>query len=100
VERITIGKHKQEWRELPGRIAGCFSEKGKASPEKNQYREGNYDFFGGYQTHEIPGAEKKQIEKNVARLARDGKSGDLLMFDQLCEPGVVNVAAEVASLDT
>jgi len=31
-------------------------------------------------------------------LAGDGQAGDLVMFDQLSEPGVIDVAAEIAGL--
>ncbi|PYU05614.1 MAG: hypothetical protein DMG34_07925 [Acidobacteria bacterium] len=43
--------------------------------------------------------EEQQIEQNVVPLAGDGEAGNLMMRNQLREPGVIDVTAEVAGLD-
>ena len=96
---IAVGEDKQKWRKLPRRTARGFGEKGKASPEKSKYGERDDYFLGDYEADKIPHVKKKQIEQNIVPLARNGKPGNLMMFDQLREPGVVNMTAQVACLN-
>jgi hypothetical protein len=99
MENVPIGQNQEIRSEVPGRPAGKLCEKEKTTPEKNQYREGDHEFLGGCESEEIARVKQKQIEEDIVPLADGGQAGELMVFDQLREPGVINVAAQIAGLN-
>ncbi len=81
------------------RVVGDGADEREDAPEKNQYAEPDGDFFGDPEAEKAGEVEQPKIEKDIAELAGEVETGRLAFFDQLCEPGVVEVAAEVASFD-
>src|SRR5256885_146100 len=99
VKDVAVSKDKQKWRQFPGRFAGGFGEKRKCSPEKNKYCKRDNDLFRRDKTKMISCVKEKHVEQNVIPLARDDQPGYLMTLDQLREPRIVNMAAQIASLN-
>ena len=80
-------------------IVGDGADEREDAPEENQHAERYGDFFGEPEAEEVREVEQPEIEEDVAELAREIEAGGLAFFDQLGEPRVVEVAAEVAGFD-
>jgi hypothetical protein len=99
VEDIAIGEHGEEWSEEPGRAAGGYGDEDEDAPEKEKDTESDGDFFSGGDAAEIGEEKKEEIEENVFELPDGIDAGGSSLLDELREPGVVDVAAEIAGFD-
>jgi len=99
VEDVAIGKHGEEWREVPRRAAGGGGDEGENAPEEEENAESDGDFFCGGDAEEIGKGEKEEIEEDVLALPDRIEAGGSSLLDELGEPGVVDVAAEITGFD-
>jgi len=99
VEDVAIGKHGEKWREEPRRAAGGYGDEGEYAPEKEEDAESDGDFFCGGDAEEIGEREEEKIEEDVFELPDGVEAGGSSLLDELGEPGVVNVAAEITGFD-
>lgn len=99
VEDVTVGEHGDERGGQPGRIAGGRSGKGKNSPEENKNAEADSDFLGGEKAEDFGEIEEHEVEENVVPLPDDVDAGGSSLLNELCEPGVVDMAAKIAGFN-
>ena len=74
-------------------------DKGKNSPKENKHAGCDSNFFSQQESNPIAEFPESQVKKNVVPSGRKIQARRLTFFNELREPGVVNVAAEVASFD-
>lgn len=99
MEGVAVGKHRETRSEKPGRAGRDGLEEGEESPKKDEDAKGDGEFFGESEAEEFGEVEEKQVEEDVVPLAGEVEAGGSSLLDELCEPGVVDVAAKVASFD-
>jgi hypothetical protein len=99
VKDIAVGEHGEERREEPGRAARGDGDQGEDAPEEEEGAEGDGDFFGGGDAEKIGEGEEKKIKENVFPLPDGIDAGGSSLLDELGEPGVVDVAAEITGFD-
>jgi len=99
VEDVTVSEHGDEWREEPGRAARGDGHEGEDAPEEEENAEGDGDFFCGGDAEEIGERKEKEIEEDVIPLPDGVNAGGSSLLDELGEPGVINVAAEVTGFN-
>ena len=86
-------------REIPRRAAGGGGNQREDSPEKNEHGDRNGQFLGRLQTEQRAEPAEKIIEKHVGVLRRKPQTGRLAVPDQLREPRVIEMTAEVGRDD-
>ena len=74
-------------------------DEGEDAPEEEEYAESDRDFFGGGDAEEIGEGKEEEIEEDVFALPDGIEAGGSSLLDQLCEPGIVDVAAEITGFD-
>ena len=99
VEDVAVGEHGEGGREEPRRSRGDGVHEGEEAPKENEDAEGDGEFFGEGETEEIGEMEEEQIEEDVVPLRDDVNAGGFALVDELGEPGVVEVAAEIAGFN-
>ena len=85
--------------EEPRRAAADGFHEGENSPEEDQDAEGDGDFFGGGEAESFGEIEEQEIEEDVVPLPDGVNAGSFALLHELREPGVVDVAAEIAGFD-
>ena len=71
----------------------------KNSPEENQDAGRNNDFFSGSKSHEIRRVQQHPVHKDIVPLPHEIQSWRLALLNQLGQPGVIDVAGEIARFD-
>jgi len=99
VKDVAVGEHGEERREEPGRAARGDSDQGEEAPEEEEDAESDGDFFGGGDAEEIGEGEEKKIKENVFPLPDGIDTGGSSLLDELGEPGVVHMAAEITGFN-
>ena len=99
VENVAVGEHGKQRSEKPGWAAGRSPGEGEQAPEKDEDAEGCGDLFRQGESQEFGCIKKNQIEEDVVVLSNEIKAGSLALFDQLSEPSVIDVAAQIAGFD-
>jgi hypothetical protein len=99
VEDEAVGKHGEERREEPWRAASGDGNEGEEAPEEEEDAKGDGDSFRGVDAEEIGERKEQEIEENVMPLPDGVHAGGSSLLDELGEPGVVDVAAEVTGFD-
>ena len=85
--------------EEPRRVAADGFHEGEKSPEENQDAERNGDFFGGDEAESFGEIEEQKIEEDIVPLPDGVNAGSFALLHELREPGIVDVAAEIAGFD-
>jgi len=99
MEDVAVGEHGEERREEPRGAARGDGDEGEDAPEEEEDAEGDGDFFGRGDNEEIGEREEKKIEEDVFPLPDGIDAGGSSLLDELGEPGVVDVAAEITGFD-
>src|SRR5208337_930599 len=99
MEDVAVGEHAEERCEEPGRAARGDGDEGEDAPEEEEDAEGNGDFFGRADAEEIGERKEEKIEEDVFPLPDGIDAGGSSLLDELGEPGVVDVAAEITGFD-
>jgi len=99
VEDEAVGEHGEERREEPGRAVRSNGDEGEEAPEKEEDAKGDGDFFSGSDAEEIGERKEQEIEENVMPLPDGVHARGNSLLDELGDPGVVDVAAEVTGFD-
>jgi len=99
VEDVAVAQHGDERREEPRRLAADRFQEGEDSPKENKDANRDDDFFGGDETEGFGGVEEQEVEEDVVPLPDDVNAGGSSLLDKFGEPGIVDVAAEIAGFD-
>src|SRR5208283_1602199 len=99
VEDEAVGEHGEERREEPGRAACGNGNDGEEAPEEEEDAKGDGDFLSGGDAEEIGERKEQEIEEDVMPLPDGVHAGGSSLLDELGEPGVVDVAAEITGFD-
>ncbi len=73
--------------------------KAKTPQKKAENAKGDGEFFGEGETDKFGEIEEDEVEEDVVPLPGEVEAGSFALLDELGEPGVVGVAAEIAGLD-
>ena len=98
VEDPAIGQHGDADQQVPGPAAGHLGDEGERPPHENQDGDGDGDALRRFRSHQTVQPAEHQIEQQVGGLAGNGQTLHAPGIDQLRQPGVVDVAGEIARL--
>jgi prolyl oligopeptidase len=99
VKDIAVGKHGNAGSEEPWRPLGDRFHQGEEAPKENEDAKGDGDFFSGGEAKEFGEMKEKEVEKDIVPLPNRVNAGGSSLLDELREPGVVQVAAEITGFD-
>lgn len=99
VENVAISEHGDAGGEGPWRTATGRLHESEEAPKENENAKGNRDFLGRGEAKEFCEVEKHEVEEHVVPLPDDVDARGSSLFDELGEPGIVEVTAEIARLD-
>jgi hypothetical protein len=74
-------------------------EEGEDTPEESEDAEGDREFFGEGEADEFGEIVEDEIEEDVVPLPGEIEARGLALVDEVSEPGVVGMAAEIAGLN-
>ncbi len=95
----AVGQHGQQRRRKPRGTLCQAREEEECAPEKEENRRGHGCFLGEGGAADPPEPLQPPIEQNVRILRHDLEAERLTRLDEKDEPGVVEMAGEVARLD-
>jgi hypothetical protein len=99
VKDVAVGEHGEERREEPGRTARGNGNKREDAPEEEEDAKSDSNFFGGGDAEEIRERKEQEIEEDVFPLPDGVNAGGSSLLDELGEPGVVHMAAQITGFD-
>jgi hypothetical protein len=99
VEDPAVGQHGDADEQVPRPAAGHFADEGEGPPYEYQNGNGDGDSLGRFRSHQTVQPAEHQIEQQVGGLAGNGQALQSPGIDQLRQPGVVDVAGEIAGLE-
>jgi hypothetical protein len=99
VENVAVAEHGEERREEPGRMARGNGDEGEDAPEEEENGKSDSNFFGSGDAEEIGERKEQEIEEDVFPLPDGVDAGSNSLLDELGEPGVVDVAAQITGFD-
>ena len=98
VKYPAIGQHGDTRQNLPGLTARSHAREGKRAPNENQNCQRYGDALRRFRSEHLKKPAEHQVEQDVGGLPDDLQSLDAAAFDQLRQPGVVDVAGKIAGL--
>jgi len=99
VEDVAVGEHGDYWGEIPRLLCGDGGEEGEDTPEEDEDAERDGQLFGDGEAYDFREVEKCEVEEYVLLLPDYVDAWGFALVHELGEPGVVDVAAEVAGLE-
>src|SRR5438445_8381305 len=99
VECPTVGEHCQARQQKPRWTPGNGRKQGKRTPKEDEYAKRHQNLLRRRQSKQISKLQKEEVEQDIVPLPGEVQSRGLPAFDQLREPRIVDMTAEVAGFN-
>ena len=100
VKHPAISQDRDERQRAPRTALGKGGDERKGAPDEDQYGDCDRDALSSARPDGAEQGGEHPVEQDVGGLAGDGEAWRVSLFNQLREPGVIEVAREVARLQT